>query len=94
MGPFRGGTGDTYPVEPPGTLGRPIVWSLMSDRMDLLPGVAVMCMKFACESLACTAGTAVNGRAATPVPSWGSSAYHGQPNTDSSTVSLVKRSLW
>ena len=58
----------------------------MSDRVDLLPGVAVMCMKFVCEQLMRTAGTAVNGRAATPVPSWGSSVYHGQPDTDSSTL--------
>jgi hypothetical protein len=56
----------------------------MSDRVDVL---AVMCTKPVGFELMGMAGTAVNGRAATPVPSWGSSAYHGQPVTDSSVLS-------
>jgi hypothetical protein len=53
----------------------------MSDRVDTLPSV-VMCVK--CEYMA---GAAANARAATPVPSWGSSAYHGQLDTVSSNPS-------
>jgi len=51
----------------------------MSDRVDTVHGVAVM-------GTAVMGMTAVNGRAAAPVPPWGSSAYHRQPITDSSVL--------